>query len=214
MDHVNPTRMELLTKRAEILLAEQGRDLLKQKRNALWKELRKSIDVVMEESTELDRVAAEAARSLAMAEALDGREAVVSAGMAAGRRRATIHVRAANVMGIPVPEIQREKLIRPCTERGYSLTSTSSRIDEAAERFEEELEILIEVAAVEMRLRRLLAEIRKTTIRINSLDVVLLPRLTGARDYIESLLSEREREDSFRLKRVKQSLARKHRVRR
>jgi V/A-type H+-transporting ATPase subunit D len=202
--------MELLTKRAEILLAEQGRDLLKQKRNALWKELRKSINEAMRESSELDRIAAEAMRALAMAEALDGREAVVSAGMVAGRREASIHVRAASVMGVPVPEIERQKLVRPCTERGYSLATTSSRIDDAAERFEEELEILIEVAAVEMRLRRLLEEIRKTTIRINSLDVVLLPRLTAARDYIESLLSEREREDAFRLKRVKRSLSRKH----
>ncbi|HYM00306.1 MAG TPA: V-type ATP synthase subunit D [Blastocatellia bacterium] len=210
MDHVNPTRMELLTKRAEIKLAEQGRELLKQKRNALWKELKKSIDVVMQESSELDRVAAEATRALAMAEAMDGREAVASAGIAASRRKASINVRPATVMGLAVPEIEREKLIRPCTERGYSLASTSARIDDAAERFEEELEILIEVAAVEMRLRRLLEEIRKTTIRINSLDVVLLPRLTATRDYIESLLSEREREDAFRLKRVKQSLTLKH----
>lgn len=207
MEHVNPTRMELLAKRAQIALAEQGRELLKEKRNALWKELMRTADVVMRESGELDAVAGAARRALAWAEALDGREAVQSAAFAA-RRELSIEVAGVNVMGVPVPVIERKKIARSSVQRGYSLATTSSRIDEAAAHFENELELVIELAASEMRLRRLAEEIRKTTIRVNALEIVLLPRLKAERDAIERVLEEREREDLFRLKRVKEKLAR------
>ena len=208
MEQVNPTRMELLAKRAQIGLARQGRDLLKEKRNALWKALMQTADVVIHGSDELERLAGEARRGLARAEAFDGREAVQSAAFAA-RRDVSIEVSGANVMGVPVPVIERKKLGRSSAQRGYSLASTSHRIDVAAGRFEDELELVIELAASEMRLRRLAEEIRKTTIRLNALDMVLLPRLEAQRAYIESVLEEREREDTFRLKRVKAALARK-----
>lgn len=208
MEQVNPTRMELLAKRAQISLAQQGRDLLKEKRNALWKQLMKTADVVMSGSNELEQVAGEARRALARAEAFDGREVVQSAAFAS-RRDVSIEVSGMNVMGVPVPFIERKKLARASSQRGYSLASTSYRIDVAAARFEDELELVIELAASEMRLRRLAEEIRKTSIRLNALEVVLLPRLEAQRAYIESVLGEREREDIFRLKRVKASIARK-----
>jgi V/A-type H+-transporting ATPase subunit D len=208
MEQVNPTRMELLAKRGQIALARQGRDLLKEKRNALWKELMKTADVVMRGSNELEQVAGEARRALAWAEAFDGREVVQSAAFAA-RREVSIEVSGVNVMGVPVPLIERKKLARSSAQRGYSLASTSYRIDLAAARFEDELELVIELAASEMRLRRLAEEIRKTTIRLNALEMVLLPRLEAQRAYIESVLEEREREDTFRLKRVKAAIARK-----
>lgn len=208
MRAVNPTRMELLAKRAQIALAQQGRDLLKEKRNALWKELMKTADVVMRESSEVEQIASAARRALVQAEALDGREAVQSAAFAA-QQHISIEVTGANVMGVPVPVIERKKLARSPLQRGYSLASTSGRIDEAAARFEDELEGIIELAVSEMRLRRLADEIRKTTIRVNALEVILLPRLEAERAYIESVLAEREREDLFRLKRVKRALERK-----
>jgi V/A-type H+-transporting ATPase subunit D len=208
MEQVNPTRMELLAKRAQIDLAQQGRDLLKEKRNALWKEMMRTADVVVRESGEVEQVAGEARYALARAEALDGREVVQSAAFAA-RQNISIEVTAVNVMGVPVPVIERKKLARSSVQRGYSLASTSSRIDDAAHQFEVELELVIELAASEMRLRRLAHEIRKTTIRVNALEVVLLPRLEAQRAYIASVLDERDREDLFRLKRVKAALARK-----
>jgi V/A-type H+-transporting ATPase subunit D len=208
MEQINPTRMELLARRAQMALAQQGHNLLKEKRNALWKELMKTMDVVMRGSEELEQAASKARHALAWAEGLDGRETVQSAAFAA-QRNVSIEVGGANVMGVPVPVIERIQLARLTTQRGYSLASTSSHIDEAATRFEDEIELVVELAASEMRLRRLAEEIRKTTIRVNALETVLIPRLAAQRAYIESVLDEREREDTFRLKRVKAALERK-----
>ena len=202
MDPVSPTRSELLAKRAQIKLAQQGRDLLKEKRTALWKELMKTVDQALRYTATLEENVADARRALALAQAFDGREAVQSAAFAA-KRNVTIDVTATNVVGVQIPEIERKTLVRSSLERGYSLASASSRIDTTALRFEQVLEQVIELAAIELRLRRLAEEIRKTTVRVNALDMVLLPRLQAERAAIERVLDEREREDLFRLKRVK-----------
>lgn len=208
MESVNPSRMELLAMRAQIALARQGRDLLKEKRNTLWKELMKTADVVLRESAALEQVAGAARRALAWAEALDGRETVQSAAFAA-RRDVSIDVTGMNVVGVPVPVIERKQLVRSSVQRGYSLVSTSSRVDAAATHFEEELDLVIELAASEKWLRRLAEEIRKTTIRVNALEVIVLPRLEAQLAYIERVLDEREREDLFRLKRIKSAKLRR-----
>ena len=205
---VSPTRMALLATKAQIGLAEQGEDLLKQKRNALAKEFMQIVDEVLEASDRVEKVAGEAAEALAIAEALDGREVVRSASFAA-KSEVAVEVSTESVMGVRVPKVAGEAHSRSLMERGYGLVGTSSRIDLAAELFEEEVSLILELAATEMRLRRLAEEIQKATRRVNALDNILIPRLRAQRRYIEMVLEEREREDLFRLKRVKQALARK-----
>lgn len=206
METTNPTRSELLAKRAQIKLAQQGRDLLKEKRTALWKELMNTVNEAAHFSSTIEEQVAEARRALAQAQAFDGPETVQSAAFAA-KRNVPIEVTPTNVVGVEVPRIERKKLVRSATQRGYTLAGTSARIDDAAARFEAVLEAAIELAAIELRIKRLAEEIRKTTVRVNALDTVLLPRLQAQRTAIERVLDEREREDVFRLKRVKAKLA-------
>lgn len=208
MEPVKATRSELLAKKKQIVLARQGRDLLKEKRNALLRELMRTAERVMRRSDELEQTAGEATLALALAEALDGPEAVRSAAFAA-RGQITLAVTGANIMGVPIPAIEQKRVIRNPLNRGYSLPAVSSRIDAVAEAFETLLDHTIEVAESEMRLRRLAEEIGRTSRRVNALDNVLIPRLEAQRDYIQAVLEERERENLFRLKRVKVKLERR-----
>ncbi len=208
MENVSPTRMELLAIKGQIGLAEQGRDLLKEKRNALLKEFMKIADAIMRSSDELEQAATEAQRALARAEALDGPEAVRSAAFAA-QSELSLSVEGAFVMGVPVPVIEPKSAARVVIDRGYSLSGTSARIDAVADRFEEEIDVLVELAASELRLKRLAEEIRKTSRRVNALENNLIPRLQSRRVYIETILEERTREDIFRLKHVKRTLVKK-----
>lgn len=205
---VSPTRMELLTKKTQIALAEQGEELLREKRNALAKEFMQIVGVVVEASERLERVATEASQALVMAEAIDGVGMIRSASFVA-TRPIDIQVSSESVMGVEVPRIEGQDLSRSVLERGYSLSGTSSRIDLVAERFEEEVELIIELAATEMRLRRLAQEIQETTRRVNALENILIPRLEAQLKYIQMVLDEREREDIFRLKHIKRVLTRK-----
>jgi V/A-type H+-transporting ATPase subunit D len=211
MEQVRATRAELLAKKRLIALARQGRDLLSEKRNALLQELMRTAEQVLRESSELERSVGESAVALALAEALDGPEAVRSAAFAAGGQVA-LDVTGVNIMGVPVPLIEKKSVARSPLDRGYSMSGVSSRIDAVAEAFEAQLDLVIELAASEMRLRRLAEEIGRTTRRVNALDHVLIPRLKAERDYIQMVMEEREREDLFRLKRVKVKLERARRA--
>jgi V/A-type H+-transporting ATPase subunit D len=200
--------MELLARKAQITLAEQGRELLEQKRTALMKALLQTADRVLEKSDVLQQVAAEARLALARAEATAGSEVVKSAAIAS-RQELSLQVSTTNVMGVRVPHIEEKQVTRPALGRGFSIVGTSVTVDEAASAFEYEVDAILQLAESELRLTRLAAEIQGTSRRLNALDHLLIPRLETEHDYIQIALDERERTDHFRLKLVKRILERK-----
>ena len=76
-------------------------------------------------------------------------------------------------------------------------------VDIHGDAFERQLERLLDLAAVELTLRRLAEEISSTTRRVSALENVVIPRLEGERDFIALVLDERELEDRVRLMRAK-----------
>jgi len=201
--------MELLQKKAQIALAEQGKDLLKQKRDALLIEFMSVIDETLRLSSLLEKAVANAQYSLAVAEAVDGAVQVKSASFAT-RGEVTIDISGSHIMGIPIPVVKKKQsYIRSALSRGYSLTGVSSRIDETAENFEKIVDVLIDSADIETRLKRLGEEIQKTNRRVNALEHIVTPDLKEQVTYIKMTLEERAREDLFRLKKVKKSLEKK-----
>jgi len=205
---VSVTRMELLARKAQIALASQGRDLLEQKRTALLKEFLRMADTAMERSDALQFAAANARHALARTEAIAGTEAVRSAALAS-RAELPLQVTTTRVMGVKVPHIEQKRVARSMLGRGYSIAGTSITIDEAASAFENEVEVIIELAEMELRLTRFADEIQRTSRRLNALEHFLIPRLKAESDFIQMVLDERERADHFRLKLVKRTLVRK-----
>ncbi len=208
MDEGGATRTELLARRSQIALAEQGRDLLREKREQLMADFRANAKTVLAGSDALEAAAGAARRALGRARAEAGPEAVASAGFAASGH-VEVEAGVETIMGVRVPRIEHRPIGRPPTARGYSLVGTTPRIDAAADRFEAEVDLVLQVAAGEVRLRRLAAEIATTTRRVNALEHIVIPRLITSRKRIERVLEEREREDHFRLKRVQAHRARR-----
>jgi V/A-type H+/Na+-transporting ATPase subunit D len=208
VEQASPTRTELLAKKSQIELAEQGRDLLKEKRDALVVEFMSVMDTVVSASARLGKVAGEAYYALTLAKAVDGEVAVRSASFATGGE-VRVDVSGTHIMGVYVPEITKRSVRRSLLTRGYSPTCMSSRIDEMADKYEEELDLILDVAAVETRLKRLGEEIQKTRRRVNALDNNVIPELKEQVRYIQTTLEERAREDLFRLKKVKKAIEKK-----
>jgi len=208
MEQVNPTRMELIRKNAQIKLAEQGRDLLREKMDALIQEFFHIMESVSKSRDELEIVAATAQRSLLTALAVDDSVTLKSASFAT-RKGLFLEIKGKNIMGVPVPVLEKKRVSKSVLERGYSIISTSGRIDEAAEKFEMELDLIIGLAETETSLKRLGGEIQMTRRRVNALEQVLIPDLKKQAKYIKNAIDEREREDLFRLKKVKKIIERK-----
>jgi len=208
VEQVHPTRMELIKKNGQIKLAEQGRDLLREKMDALIQEFFQIMVSVSKSREELEIAAVAAQRSLCVAEAVDDIVALKSASFAT-KRALTLDIRGKNIMGVPVPLVERKTVSKSVLERGYSMIGTSGRIDEAAERYETELDLIIRLAETETSLRRLGDEIQMNRRRVNALEQVLIPELKSQAKYIKIAIEEREREDLFRLKKVKKLLERR-----
>jgi V/A-type H+-transporting ATPase subunit D len=212
MEEIHVTRMELLEKKKQIQLAEQGADLLKKKRDALLIEFMSIMDLALQTSEELQRAAKEAIYSIAIARAVDGTVALKAAGLAV-EKKPFVDIKGTYVMGIPIPEVSKVSVKRTILGREWSMLGVSSRIDETAEKMENEIDIIVEVAAIETKLKRLGAEIQKTRRRVNALDYIVVPRLKEQVKFITQSLEERAREDIFRLKKVKKALERKKKER-
>ena len=202
MEQVSATRSELLARRVQIALASQGRDLLKEKRAALMVEFGRLSTGILEAVETLGNRAAASAGALSDAVAFDGSEMVGSAAIAASGDIVT-RLSASNVAGVRVVELEHDRVSRARTGRGYSLVATTPRIDVAAASFERQLDLLLDVAAAELSLRRLAGEISRTTRRVNALEHVVVPRLERERAAIAIVLAERELEDRVRLRRAR-----------
>jgi V/A-type H+-transporting ATPase subunit D len=208
MEQVKPTRMELMKKKAQIKLAEQGRDLLREKMDALIQEFFRILSSVSDSRDELEQISRAADLALMIAAATDDPVTLKSASFAT-RRSITVGISGKNIMGVPVPVIEKKRVSKSMLERGYGIIATSARIDETAERYEVELDLLIKLAETETAMRRLGAEIQMNRRRVNALEQILIPELKSQARYIKNAIEEREREDLFRLKKVKSLLEKK-----
>jgi V/A-type H+-transporting ATPase subunit D len=212
MEEVRPTRAELLERKQQIGLAQQGMDLLKQKRDALLIEFMGVMDETLRLSDSLQKTVREAQYSLVVAQAVDGTVALRSAGLAT-KGEIVVDMSGTKIMGVSVPVVTKgESPVKSSFTRGYSVTGVSSRVDETAEKFEQILDVIIEYADIETRLKRLGEEINKTNRRVNALEQVTVPQLVEQVAYISQTLDERAREDLFRLKKVKKKIEAKKRA--
>ena len=94
-------------------------------------------------------------------------------------------------------------------QRGYGVIGTSTYIDEATGAFENLVETIVQAAEIETTMKKLLDEIEKTKRRVNALEFKVIPELQEAEAFIELRLEEMERENIFRLKRIKEKAAAK-----
>jgi len=184
-------------------------DLLKKKRDALLIEFMSVMDETLRLSSVLQKNASEAQYSLAVAQSVDGTVALASAALAT-KGEITVDMTGTKIMGVSVPVVTKgESPVRTSFTRGYSITGVSSRIDDTADKFERVLDVIIEYADIETRLKRLGEEIQKTNRRVNALEQITVPQLQDQVAYIRMTLDERAREDLFRLKKVKKKIERK-----
>ncbi len=208
---VSPTRMYLLQRRQQAKLAIQGVDLLKRKRDALVADFFNVVRQSLAARERLTKACSEAYIMLALAKAWEGREALEAAAMA-DRRELLVDIVMRNVWGTKIPEVTVREVRRTLMERGHNPVTTSARTTESASNFEEVLQAILDVAATEIKLKKIGEEIKKTTRRVNALEQVVIPRIIGEIRYIQSVLEQRAREDVFRLKRIKKKLEARERV--
>ena len=195
-------RMELLRLRKRKALVVQGIDILTHKKDALLEEFRTVVKSLHEVRLRLENNMNDSARALVMARAQEPDHFLATQAMAA-RRKIILNISMKSIWGVKWPKIDFPDARRDPFQRGTAPGYRSLAVDGAAESFEATLNTLAAAAAEEFHLLEIGGAIRKTSRRINALEVRLLPQIKKDMARISTRLEELEREDRFRLKRFK-----------
>jgi V/A-type H+-transporting ATPase subunit D len=186
----------------DISFAQEGYELLEQKRQILIVELMGLIDKTADAQETVENKLTEAYQSLQKAILTMGRQRVAQVAPAVNiDTDLTLSMR--RIMGVNIPKVDVE--IRDKAPY-YSLGDTSFWVDESISRFKGVLSDLAALAELRISLMRLAQEVRKTMRRVNALDKIAIPDYQESIKYIEDTLEENERETFATLKIIKERL--------
>ncbi len=196
---ITPTKANLIKSKNSLQFAKKGYELLDKKRTVLIREMMSLIDVAGELQEKIDTTFADAYEALKLANITMGSEYVEEIAQSI-EKESDYQILFKSVMGVEVPIIRREE--KPFSTE-YGFFRTSPAFDKAVINFIKIRSLIYELAEVENSVYKLAMEIKKTQKRANALNKIQIPRYESTIKYIDEVLQEKEREDFFRLKRVK-----------
>ena len=197
--NVAPTRSNLIRIKKELAFAREGFDILDKKREVLTTELMHlahDADVLQQK---VWKQLAVAYHSLENARLTVGQERVEWAALAVNKTT-EVEIKTRGVMGVPVPIVEAHG---DPPEISYSLENTLATLDNASYDFRNVLNAVPELTEIMTSVWRLARELRKTQRRVNALKYIFIPDYEETLEFIENALEEREREETFRLKKLK-----------
>jgi len=199
---IKPTRSALLRLNRRVLLAERGHRLLKEKRDVLVIEFFSIFEDQKYLRRKINEDLKDAFKDYMKLRIVD-RDIENLATVLPKIQSPEIEIKRKNIMGVNVPLINLKKGKRTLLERGYNLYTSSTLLDDVYDKFGEILEEIVRLGEIERSVKLLAREIEKTKRRVNALEYIIIPALEEKRRFIQFQLDEREREDFFRMKRVK-----------
>ena len=196
---VAPTKSNLIKAKASLELSNKGFELLDKKRNVLIKEMMGLVDRAKEIQSKIYDKIDEAYNHLQYANITSGIKNVENIAHSIPKDE-SFEILLKSVMGVDVPIIKYEK--NPMTP-SYGFHNTNPALDAAAVCFREVRYMIYELAEIDNSIFKLAKEVQKTQKRTNALQHIQIPKYKEQVKYIQESLEEKEREDFFRLKRVK-----------
>ncbi len=200
-----PTKTNLLKLREDLKFAQQGYDLLDQKRNILIIELLALVDQTVDFQERIENALAKAYKAL--------EEGVLQMGKLKVRQLAcavniesNVAIRTRKVMGVLLPVVDTDFVEKAPY---FSPMGTSFWIESSLEAFKAALQDMGKLAELKISVLRLANEVRKTIRKVNALEKIAIPDLNDTVSYIESRLEENERDMFVLMKLVKERLEKK-----
>lgn len=197
--NIAPTKSNLLIIKEQLASAKSGYELLEQKREILVMELMHIVERVKLLESELDKQYAKAYPALKNMLKIVGGDCVERIAHAVkydfNIREKTVSAGGMSFNSIDV-EFPKQQLF-------YSFMGSFADSDKVMVEFFNLLKLLTNMASIRTIAWRLAGEVKKTQRRVNALDKMVIPQTTETKKYIESVLEERERENTFVLKSLK-----------
>jgi len=199
---VAPTKSNLIKAKSSLVLSKKGYELLDKKRNVLIKEMMEFVNIARNMHNDIYNIIAEAYESLQKANITLGVKSVEDMSYSIPNDE-HFDVLLKSVMGVDIPTVKyKDEKIIPT----YGFYNTNSALDEARQKFKDVRFKIYVLAEVENSIFKLAKEIEKTQKRTNALQHIQIPKYKEQVKYIQDVLEEKEREDFFRLKKLKKKL--------
>jgi len=198
-EQIAPTKSNLLRVKERLLIAEEGYDLLEQKREILVMELMQKLERIKMLERDLDARVATAYPCLKRMLVVVGRERAQRLARNISYRF-ELKEKQVTAAGMKLPGLE---IRLPDAELKYSPVNSFAECDETVLEFFEMLKICTELAAVRTIVWRLAREVRKTQRRVNALEKLVIPTASETKVYIEASLEERDRDSFFTSKLLK-----------
>ncbi|MDO9493050.1 V-type ATP synthase subunit D [Acetobacterium sp.] len=197
---ITPTKANLIKAKGRLKFSIKGYELLDKKRTILIQEIMqlvKEAELIEKEIGQMFRDAYEALQQVCISMGLNHLEEFALS----VTPEIPFEIRAKGVMGVDIPEViyteRRERNL------AFGFNENNPALDIAIKKFNDVKYLSYQLAQVETTAYKLSLEIKKTQKSANALDKIQIPRLKGEIKYIQDTIEEKEREEFFRLKKVK-----------
>ena len=203
IQNIAPTKSNLLRTKDNLKLSKTGYNLIDKKRTVLIKEMMQQIEKAKEIQSDVKDLFEKAYKVLQEANITMGVRQVQDIALSIDKAE-HFDITYKSIMGLDVPTVKYEKqVLRP----HYSMYMTGEAIDEAIMIFQKIKRLTYRLAETENTVYKLSIEIKKNQKRANALEKMQIPNLEETVKYISESLEEKEREDFYRLKKIKKRKA-------
>lgn len=200
---IHPNRTYLLQQKEKRHSVENSLNIIKARRQALISEFLASARPFLLSRREIAAVYRRAIEELQLSLALESRTGIASIA-AISEQEVVVKIEPRNILGVRYKEATITSSIRrEADQRNYDIGMTSPHLEEAIAHFETVTANMLKVAAFESKLKKLSRDIRQLTRKSRVLEQRILPALGRNLKMASQYISEREREDYYRLKKFK-----------
>ena len=200
--NIPPTKSNLIKIKQDNSIATEGYQLLEQKREILVIELMSYVERVKRVEKELNNNLNKAYTSLKKAIGSFGHEDIKKKTQFINYKF-PMKKKTLRLFGMYLPSVQTEV---PRLKMQYSFLNTNAIVDETSKNFLNLINLICEMAEIRAIVWRLSKEVKKVQRRVNALEKIVIPDTKKTIKFIEDTLEERERDQIFIGKLVKERL--------
>ncbi len=200
---VKPTRTNLLKTKDSLKLAKKGHELLQQKREVLMIEFMSQVHALKQVSSDIQEQLNRTVQYV--------RKGITLLGQSQFDRLVEhrqddfkIEIFEKSVMGVYIPQIELQEFseqVNPVT-----LTQSNFEINSATLSIQKMVPKLLKWAEVYISIKRLAEEIKRNNRRVNALANIFIPQYQETVRKITDILDELEKEEFFRMKKIKSKI--------
>ncbi|MDH5716483.1 MAG: V-type ATP synthase subunit D [Spirochaetia bacterium] len=202
---INPTRTNLLYLKDRIISVKGSIGILKARRQALIQEFMKTTLPLINARDEISEKYEKAIQDFFICLGRETENFTASI-IPVSKKDLKINIKEESIWGLKYKSISAEhSFAKTLEEKKYDYRFTSIKVEQSADEFSQIIDLLIEMAVYEKKVKKLGDEILKITRRIRILEEKLIPKILGEIKFISQYFNERERESFFRLKMLKKS---------